>query len=248
MNSLVRGSSPEAKAHELLERGCQRSPAVDIVAIANLWPELQLVEEDLERAGYLLRISRSLTEIVVRREDPPARKRFTIAHELGHVALAGFSGVQSLSCGRAEVERWCDAFAAALLMPREWILRDLAHAGVEGLLECLQSGPGRYGTSLDAFFHRVTEVSPISVLQTHRHGPAVSVENEWWAPDSSKLRSRVLQYVVEHLLPSVSHTSKFGNPALGLDGYVAKQRAARAADRWVVIVFPSEWRPFVTVL
>ncbi|MDI3341844.1 MAG: ImmA/IrrE family metallo-endopeptidase [Sphaerobacter sp.] len=46
---------------------------------------------------------------------PPAARRFQAAHELGHILLA--------RCGAAldpaEAERWCNAFAAALLMPAD---------------------------------------------------------------------------------------------------------------------------------
>jgi Zn-dependent peptidase ImmA (M78 family) len=46
------------------------------------------------------------------------RKVFTLIHELVHVALHS-SGVCSLERGDAEVERFCNRVAAALLMPRD---------------------------------------------------------------------------------------------------------------------------------
>jgi hypothetical protein len=58
------------------------------------------------KAGY---------RVVYAAEQPPARKRFTIAHELGHAYLLA----RNLASGwtEREVEAFCDRFAAELLMP-----------------------------------------------------------------------------------------------------------------------------------
>lgn len=77
-----------------------------------------------------------------------ARLRFTLAHELAHVGLRRFSGDaecdgffgQIESDGGRRLERFCDAIAGALLMPRLWmgqytsrepsiaLIFDIAHA------------------------------------------------------------------------------------------------------------------------
>jgi hypothetical protein len=54
----------------------------------------------------------------------PPRQRFTLAHELGHLWLTQ----NRAKCGLPqfdwrEEERFCDSFAAAVLMPRTWIAR-----------------------------------------------------------------------------------------------------------------------------
>lgn len=60
----------------------------------------------------------------------PARKRFTLAHEIGHHLLGHRTSPNSRlfffdtsRTGRTMVERACDRFAALLLMPEDWVRR-----------------------------------------------------------------------------------------------------------------------------
>lgn len=70
-------------------------------------------------------------EIHVCSRGTPSRRRFTIAHELGHLWASRAGGVGAHVPRDAE-ERFCDAFAAALLIPRDW-LSATAEGGSEGL-------------------------------------------------------------------------------------------------------------------
>lgn len=64
-----------------------------------------------------------------------ARLRFTLAHEIAHVGLRRFSGDveferfyrQIEGDGGRRLERFCDAIAGALLMPRLWMRRFTSH-------------------------------------------------------------------------------------------------------------------------
>jgi Zn-dependent peptidase ImmA (M78 family) len=53
--------------------------------------------------------------IITAEELPDERRRFTIAHELGHVLIES-TGANAPRAGR-EVERLCDLIATELLMP-----------------------------------------------------------------------------------------------------------------------------------
>lgn len=69
-------------------------------------------------AGMLVHVADVGLVAVVRADDPKARQRFSLAHEIGH-ALLHTRGVRSdLSCRDTEVERVCDRIAAELLLPR----------------------------------------------------------------------------------------------------------------------------------
>lgn len=59
--------------------------------------------------------------IIIFGNESPAAQAFTLAHELAHVALkeSGISGNRSKDASK--IERWCDQFAAAFLMPRSEI-------------------------------------------------------------------------------------------------------------------------------
>jgi len=61
---------------------------------------------------------------------PPARKRFTLAHEIGHHLLghriapgSRLFFFDTSDTRRTSMERACDRFAALLLMPEDWVRR-----------------------------------------------------------------------------------------------------------------------------
>lgn len=81
------------------------------------------------------------------------RRRFTIAHELGHAAL--FAIDSSLQQQDGDTEKLCDAFAAELLMPRAYLMREAAQ--VESYARLLLMLAGGAGASLPAACIRVTE-------------------------------------------------------------------------------------------
>lgn len=58
--------------------------------------------------------------VIVYTAEAPTAQAFTIAHELGHVCLqlSGVTGFRSKENLENKIERWCDRFAAAFLMPR----------------------------------------------------------------------------------------------------------------------------------
>jgi len=58
--------------------------------------------------------------IIVFGNEPPGAQAFTLAHELGHVALkqSAISGPRVRN-NPFDVEDWCDQFSAAFLMPRD---------------------------------------------------------------------------------------------------------------------------------
>lgn len=95
-----------------------------------------------EVSGVLIR-KEGATIIGVANEQSPERKRFTIAHELGHFLLhqgeevhvdkAFFVKFRSPLSSKAEdvEEIEANAFAAALLMPMSFLVRDLQGAQID---------------------------------------------------------------------------------------------------------------------
>jgi hypothetical protein len=78
---------PEQAASEFLDRASQNCPPVDLDQIAALWLGLKISTDNLEREGYLVDLGAQGAEIIVRAEEPLPRRRYTIAHELGHWVL-----------------------------------------------------------------------------------------------------------------------------------------------------------------
>lgn len=98
--------------------------------------------------------------IYLRDDVPVARQRFTLAHELGHLVLAGPE--RELVARRMEgvrfssEERFCDQFAAALLMPSKWIHSEFAGAAPQ--LGIARNLAERSESSLSASVVRLREV------------------------------------------------------------------------------------------
>jgi Zn-dependent peptidase ImmA (M78 family) len=65
--------------------------------------------------------------IVIFSTESPAAQAFTLAHELGHIALRESGIIGPVRKNSSETEKWCDQFAASFLMPRKMV-RDVVGA------------------------------------------------------------------------------------------------------------------------
>jgi Zn-dependent peptidase ImmA (M78 family) len=110
-----------------------KAPPVDVLRVArtlDIRVEQGEFEEDC--SGILLRASRGAPVIGVNWQHHENRKRFTVAHEIGHFLLhedrahidrgtyVKFRDAMSGSGTEGE-EREANQFAAALLMPEDWV-------------------------------------------------------------------------------------------------------------------------------
>lgn len=71
--------------------------------------------------------------IVVNAQHPASRRRFNIAHELGHIVL-GHDRLSPEAGGPRDLEREADAFAAALLLPEAELRRELKNVDLRRLV------------------------------------------------------------------------------------------------------------------
>lgn len=120
-----------------------RAP-IDLVALAAHLEIRLLVRSDLPAkvAGFLFR-GPCWDVIVVNANHGHARRRFTIAHELGHWAIdqhgMGFKGIHRSD---SATERQMNAFAATLLMPEELVRAELqAGTAPTALPACFEVSP-----------------------------------------------------------------------------------------------------------
>lgn len=108
-------------------------------AIRERYPEAQGMPVDLPALARALGVDRitymplledgrletdaTRTEILVTTSANGSRQRFTIAHEIAHLLLTqpGQAAVERRLSTANGVERFCDEFAAALLLPRDWV-------------------------------------------------------------------------------------------------------------------------------
>ncbi|MEQ8272387.1 MAG: ImmA/IrrE family metallo-endopeptidase [Deltaproteobacteria bacterium] len=163
--------SPAAIASDLIARANITSPPVDPQVVVRLWPNLDIIEEDLDGDGYLIPVGADCAEIIVSRNFSPRRRRFTAAHELGHWVLQQ-RGLAPRFENDPAIERWCDAFAASILMPEPWILSYLGDWWNIGSVKELAEGYQHFGVSMPAFHIRATEVGGVDIA----YRPARGVE------------------------------------------------------------------------
>lgn len=123
------------------------TPPVDVYAIAQALNATvrEVPHEDDELSGFLLKVPASKTVLIgINKGHSPTRRRFTLAHELGHLILHSFDkvhvdktgygsgygrlklrdGLSGAGVDPEEIE--ANFFAAELLMPHWMLERDLS--------------------------------------------------------------------------------------------------------------------------
>jgi hypothetical protein len=123
----------ELQANRLLSaRGITEPPVAESV-IATL-PRVQV-----ERAGWMqdsgcVGWSKGRWLIVLNRDEPPVRQRFSLAHEAKHLLDAPFGDVLYPAWGAMSAadrsEQVADHFAACLLMPKQWVRSAFFNEGI----------------------------------------------------------------------------------------------------------------------
>jgi hypothetical protein len=122
------------------------APPVDVASVA---AHVADVETDLIPGscdGVVVGLSggRPRPLIVVDRAAPPRRRRFTLAHEIGHITLPWHIGTAACDTGlrvRDPPEIEANRFAAELLVPSAWlvpIVADLGSDTIAPLLDALR--------------------------------------------------------------------------------------------------------------
>jgi Zn-dependent peptidase ImmA (M78 family) len=113
--------------------------------------------------------------ITVRQQDDLLRKRFTIAHELGHLLL------NTHGADRKTKEKLCHSFAGAFLLPEKVIRAELGNRRRNISLWELKKLKGIYGISMQAIMVRAKKLHIISDY-TYR-GFYIFMNKKGWRKD-----------------------------------------------------------------
>ncbi len=147
----------ELQAARLLRAAGFEEPAVDVDALGALLHVTVASRAGLPISGLATQTERGGWAIVLSADDSPARRRFSHAHELKHILDDPFVDWLYPTRGAFSsdllAERICDQFAAAVLMPRQWIKRDWCQGHQD-----LRSLAARYGVSMSAMGIRLGEL------------------------------------------------------------------------------------------
>lgn len=142
-------------------------PPVDVEHLARAMGIDSIINATMIEDGRLEQDGRSAV-IYLRDGLPESRRRFTIAHELGHRLLlhprAPAERYRRRPIGDSE-ERLCDDIAAAILLPRWWVAANFSHA--PHTLNTVRRLAGTTNTSMSASLVRLCEVTdwPESLLR-----------------------------------------------------------------------------------
>jgi Zn-dependent peptidase ImmA (M78 family) len=159
---------PEARAQTVLVQLKERKAPINVLRVARqLGVRVERADLGEDCSGVLVRKGDAAV-IGVNYSHHPNRQRFTIAHELGHFVLhkgdkytdKGMTTLQfrnaESSTGTQNEEREANQFAAALLMPGEWVRREFEkHPFDLGDDEALNSMCRLFGVSSQAMSFRL---------------------------------------------------------------------------------------------
>jgi Zn-dependent peptidase ImmA (M78 family) len=145
-----RAHAVRARYHDLF---ADAELPVPVAAIAEDLLGLRVTEVELEVSGMLIPAAR---RVFVNATEPESRRRFTLAHELGHWVCQCLEGqIAPIYCRPKDVstaadralEREANVFAAELLMPEPSVRAHFAE-GIDGLVD-------RFGVSTEAMAWRL---------------------------------------------------------------------------------------------
>lgn len=162
MTPLVAYSDPEEAAERVRKEFWGDSVPIDPAQVAEAMG-LQVLAAQLgqELAGALVKEAGKDPQIFLNGSDNPNRKRFTCAHEIGHFVKRSdldnsyeyFDFRDSFSStGVDPEERYANAFAAALLMPKDRI-KQMKREGLKDI-----EMASRLGVSREAMVFRLKKL------------------------------------------------------------------------------------------
>lgn len=170
MSKRVRWKKPATMARKVLAEAGIKSPPVSPEAIAKslgIQVRQKAVERDI--SGFISRKDGE-TVVGINTHHHVNRQRFTLAHEIGHFCLhAGkalyvdhvpkFRDVKSAQAVDPE-EIEANLFAAELLMPEEFLIRDIERMQDEEISsKAIEQLANRYKVSRDAMRARLERLS-----------------------------------------------------------------------------------------
>lgn len=166
-----------AEEHQLIQTASAVVDGMTLVDIERTARRLGVVEitpRIMKIDGYLGRNPKGQYVIRYRTGSCVPRKRFTIAHELGHMLLADFLGEQlTVPVARSErrdsdEERWANRLAAELLIPARALSSVMQHRAVSW--KTLYAVAGLFQVSVVALIRRLREVESIFSVEMQRVG------------------------------------------------------------------------------
>ena len=121
--------------------------------------EIKVIELDADEAfdGLSGWANSKIPIVVVNKNFPIERKRFTALHELGHLLMQFDEGLTD-----KEIERFCHQFAGAMLIPKPTFIQELGELRSSIAIPELVNLKETYGVSIQAIMARAKHLGIIS--------------------------------------------------------------------------------------
>lgn len=172
-----RGLSDEgcvrALCEDLLDLGAVEPP-VDVGLLASL-RGIATIRQSLQGPAGMLINDGSGLAVTVRATDGHERRRFTVLHESGHTLFPGYLEAPRYRCKgpKDREEQLCDIAASELLLPRRFLIPDMAQLNFG--MGAVEELAGVYEASIESTALRMTDLwsaRAMLLVFSVRHKPA----------------------------------------------------------------------------
>ena len=166
------------------------NPPINLERVGSCWGVSTVIKRTLDRPGLLHQMEDGRLIIVLNEDEPLVRQRFTWAHELGHIVMAGHDsvGISCIKTGEVdkELERCCDAIAAEILMPIGQFSPAASEAGWE--LTAVNNLAKRFQVSLESAAIRMNHLRDEPIVMSVWHTgkqPLFALDHRWALPNNA---------------------------------------------------------------
>jgi Zn-dependent peptidase ImmA (M78 family) len=117
---------------------------------------IEVKDDTMQFDGLATQIDEKYFVVVINRNMPIERKRFTLLHELGHLLL-NLNGKEE-----KEIEKYCNWFASEMLLSSENMKIEFGNKRSTITTEELKNVQSKYGISIKAIVYKLSEEGIIS--------------------------------------------------------------------------------------
>ncbi len=241
LNEEVDFRNPELVAERTLEcADAAHEYPVDLQKVLSLWPGLQVTCTDITNSGYLMALSKENGQIVLRQQDRLVRRRFSLAHELGHWVTGDNHGTShDVTIGGIPTEIWCDRFANRLLTPKFAVDKYFGDTQeMHTIAMLIARFAFEFQVSRDTTFIRLRQHNNLSILLFADRNRFVRVFT-----NSNNQHEQLVRNLYSHLRSNPSRIGKVYNvEGMQLVSVLFTNPAVRRKEL-VVVGFPSARQP-----
>ena len=163
---------------------------VNLKTLGSYWGVKAVIERQLDVGGLLYRHDADRSTIFLKQDDVLGRRRFSWAHELGHIVMANRASPQ-VACRKVNnnnraLERCCDLIATEILMPQDSFMEVTDQSCWS--LRAVRSLASTFQVTVQAAARRLLELidepALISVWRPQSELPLRSVKYSWAIPNT----------------------------------------------------------------